>query len=111
MPLWGAIILFIVFAVNVGLGSFADASFLSDVGEMLLLFAVAILFVIAIFQNALRQGIGTVVSVERGLALQEKTGSLRSAATRPICPVPAAVVLMTAYIPAISTTMLPDIYT
>jgi len=51
MPLWGAIILFIVFAVNVGLGSFADASFLGDVGEMLLLFAVAILFVIAILQK------------------------------------------------------------
>ena len=51
MPLWGAIILFIVFAVNVGLGSFADASFLGDVGEMLLLFAVAFLFVIAILQK------------------------------------------------------------
>ena len=51
MPLWGAIILFIVFAANVGLGSFADAAFLGDVGEMLLLFAVAILFVIAILQK------------------------------------------------------------
>ena len=51
MPLWGAITLFIVFAANVGLGSFADASFLGDVGEMLLLFAVAFLFVIAILQK------------------------------------------------------------
>lgn len=51
MPLWGAIILFVVFAVNVGLGSFADASFLNDVGEMLLLLAVAVLFVVAILQK------------------------------------------------------------
>jgi hypothetical protein len=51
MPLWGAIILFVAFSVNVGLGSFADASFLNDIGEMLLLLAVAILFVIAILQK------------------------------------------------------------
>ena len=51
MPLFGAIILFVVFAINVGLGSFADASFLNDVGEMLLLLAVAVLFVVAILQK------------------------------------------------------------
>ena len=51
MPLWGAIILFVVFAVNVGMGSFADASFLNDVGEMLLLLAVAVLFVVAVLQK------------------------------------------------------------
>ncbi|WP_375255980.1 hypothetical protein [Yoonia sp.] len=51
MPLFGAIILFVLFAINVGLGSFADASFLNDVGEMLLLLAVAILFVVAILQK------------------------------------------------------------
>lgn len=51
MPLYGAIILFVIFAVNVGLGSFADASFLGDVSEMLLLLAVAVLFVIAILQR------------------------------------------------------------
>ncbi|MGJ8621489.1 MAG: hypothetical protein ACSHW1_01855 [Yoonia sp.] len=51
MPLWGALVLFVVFAVNVGLGSFANASFLGDVGEMLLLLAVAVLFVVAILQK------------------------------------------------------------
>lgn len=51
MPLLGAIILLVVFAINVGLGSFADASFLNDVGEMLLLLAVAVLFVVSILQK------------------------------------------------------------
>jgi hypothetical protein len=51
MSLLGAVILFVVFAINVGLGSFADASFLNDVGEMLLLLAVAVLFVAAILQK------------------------------------------------------------
>lgn len=51
MPLLGAVILFVVFAINVGLGSFADASFLNDVGEMLLLLAVTVLFVVAILQK------------------------------------------------------------
>jgi hypothetical protein len=51
MPLYGAILLFVVFAVNVGLGSAAKAAFLNDVGEMLLLGAVAILFVIAILKK------------------------------------------------------------
>lgn len=51
MPLLGAAILFVVFAINVGLGSFADASFLNDVSEMLLLLAVAALFVVAILQK------------------------------------------------------------
>lgn len=51
MPLYGAIILFVVFAVNVGLGSAANAAFLNDVGEMLLLSAVAVLFVIEILKK------------------------------------------------------------
>ena len=51
MPLIGAIILFVVFAVNVGLGSMANAAFLNDVGEMLLLSAVTVLFVIAILKR------------------------------------------------------------
>jgi hypothetical protein len=51
MPLFGAIILFVVFAVNVMLGSSANAAFLSDVGEMLLLSAVTVLFVITILQK------------------------------------------------------------
>lgn len=51
MPLIGSILIFIVFAVNVFMGSAYDASFLSDVGEMLMLIAVAILFVIAILKK------------------------------------------------------------
>ena len=48
MPLIGAIILFVVFILNVALGSFYNASFIGDVGEMLMLSGVAILFVITI---------------------------------------------------------------
>lgn len=51
MPLLGALILFVVFAINVGLGSFADASFLNDVSEMLLLLAAVVLFVVAILKK------------------------------------------------------------
>ncbi|MGB3177823.1 MAG: hypothetical protein WBC68_12755 [Albidovulum sp.] len=51
MPLIGAIILFVVFAVNVGLGSSSNSAFLNDIGEMLVLSGVAILFVIAILQK------------------------------------------------------------
>ncbi len=51
MPLFGAIILFVIFAVNVGLGSALNAAFLNDVGEMLLLSGVALLFVIAIIKK------------------------------------------------------------
>jgi hypothetical protein len=51
MPLIGAIILIVVFAVNVGLGSASNSAFLGDVGEMLLLGGVAVLFVIAILQK------------------------------------------------------------
>ena len=48
MPLIGAIILFVIFNLNVALGSFNNASFIGDVGEMLMLSGVAILFVITI---------------------------------------------------------------
>ena len=51
MPLLGAIILFVIFAVNVGLGSAANAAFLNDVGEMLVLSGTAVLFVIAIIKK------------------------------------------------------------
>ena len=51
MPLIGAIILFVIFAVNVGLGSMTGSAFLSDISEMLLLFATAILFVVAIIKR------------------------------------------------------------
>ena len=48
MPLIGAIILFVIFTLNVALGSFYNVSFIGDVGEMLMLSGVAILFVITI---------------------------------------------------------------
>lgn len=51
MPLIGATILLAVFAVNVGLGAASNSAFLSDVGEMLLLIAVAVLFVIGILKK------------------------------------------------------------
>ncbi len=44
-------ITFAVFAVNVGLGAFAGNAFLGDVGEMLVLFATSIFFVVAILQK------------------------------------------------------------
>jgi hypothetical protein len=43
--------LFVLFAVNVVMGSFAGSSFLGDVGEMLVLFAASILFVVAILKR------------------------------------------------------------
>jgi len=51
MPLIGAIVLLVIFAVNVGLGSRSNSAFLNDVGEMLLLASVAVLFVIAILKK------------------------------------------------------------
>jgi len=51
MPLIGAIVLLVIFAVNVGLGSTSNSAFLNDVGEMLLLTSVAVLFVIAILKK------------------------------------------------------------
>lgn len=51
MPLIGAILLFVVFGVNVGLGSASNSAFLSDVGEMLVLSGAAVLFVIAILKK------------------------------------------------------------
>ena len=51
MPLIGAIILFVVFATNVALGAASGSNFLSDVGEMLVLLGVAVLFVIAILKR------------------------------------------------------------
>jgi hypothetical protein len=51
MPLIGALILLMVFAVNVALGATSNSAFLSDVQEMLALSGVAILFVIAILKR------------------------------------------------------------
>lgn len=51
MALIGATLLFAVFALNVGLGSALDRAFLNDIGELLVLGGVAILFVIAILKK------------------------------------------------------------
>ncbi|WP_439522912.1 hypothetical protein [Marivita sp.] len=51
MFLAASAIVFAVFFANVALGAFAGAAFLSDIGEMLVLFAASILFVVAILQK------------------------------------------------------------
>ena len=51
MFLYGSFIVFAVFFLNVALGAFADAAFLGDVGEMLVLFFASILFVVAILKK------------------------------------------------------------
>ena len=48
---YGAFVIFAVFFLNVALGAFADTVFLGDIGEMLVLFSAAILFVIAILKK------------------------------------------------------------
>jgi hypothetical protein len=42
---------FIIFFLNVALGAFADASFLGDVGEMMVLFSASVMFVVAILKQ------------------------------------------------------------
>ncbi|MFA8385194.1 MAG: hypothetical protein ACEPO2_06185 [Pelagibaca sp.] len=51
MFLAASAIVFGVYFANVALGAFAGAVFLSDIGEMLVLFAAAILFVVAILKK------------------------------------------------------------
>jgi hypothetical protein len=51
MSLIASAILFVILAVNVGIGSSGGKVFLGDVGEMLVLFASAIFFVVAILQR------------------------------------------------------------
>jgi len=51
MFLFGAVIVFAVFFLNVALGAFADAAFLGDVGEMLVLSCASVLFVVAILRK------------------------------------------------------------
>jgi len=50
MYLTASIVVFIIYFTNVALGAFAGNAFLGDVGEMLVLFAASILFVIAILK-------------------------------------------------------------
>lgn len=42
---------FAIYFANVALGAFAGSAFLGDVGEMLVLFAASILFVVAILKK------------------------------------------------------------
>jgi hypothetical protein len=51
MFLAASIAVFILYFANVALGAFAGITILSDVGEMLVLFAASILFVIAILKK------------------------------------------------------------
>lgn len=59
MFLAASAIVFAVYFANVALGAFARASFLGDVGEMLVLFAAAILFVVAILKKEADRSDGT----------------------------------------------------
>ncbi|MGC3940825.1 hypothetical protein ACOTTU_23740 [Roseobacter sp. EG26] len=51
MFLAASVAVFIVYFANVALGAFAGSAFLGDVGEMLVLFAASILFVVAILKK------------------------------------------------------------
>ena len=51
MYLAASVVVFAIYFANVALGAFANSAFLSDVGEMLVLFAASILFVVAILKK------------------------------------------------------------
>lgn len=51
MFLAASVIVFAIYFANVALGAFASSAFLGDVGEMLVLFAASILFVVAILKK------------------------------------------------------------
>ncbi|WP_299982373.1 hypothetical protein [uncultured Ruegeria sp.] len=51
MFLWASAVVFAVFFANVALGAFGGGGLLGDVGEMLVLFAASILFVMAILKQ------------------------------------------------------------
>ncbi len=51
MFLAASIIVFAIYFANVAMGAFAGNAFLGDVGEMLVLFAASILFVVAILKK------------------------------------------------------------
>ena len=48
-------VFFLVFATNVALGSFANASFMGDVPEMIVLFLTAVTFVLGILREENRR--------------------------------------------------------
>lgn len=51
MFLAASVVVFAIYFANVAMGAFAGAAFLSDVSEMLVLFAASILFVVAILRK------------------------------------------------------------
>ncbi|MFT4707262.1 MAG: hypothetical protein ACI9PU_001102 [Ascidiaceihabitans sp.] len=51
MFLAASIVVFAIYFANVALGALADSAFLGDVGEMLVLLAASILFVVAILKK------------------------------------------------------------
>ena len=51
MFLAASVVVFVFYFTNVALGAFAGNAFLGDVGEMLVLFAAVILFVVAILKK------------------------------------------------------------
>ena len=51
MALYASVIVFLIYFANVAAGAFWDQVFFGDVGEMLVLFAASILFVIAILKK------------------------------------------------------------
>lgn len=51
MFLFASFVVFLVYFANVAAGAFWDQVFFGDVGEMLVLFAASVLFVIAILQK------------------------------------------------------------
>jgi hypothetical protein len=51
MFLAASVVVFAIYFANVALGAFANSAFLSDVGEMLVLLAASVLFVVAILKK------------------------------------------------------------
>ena len=51
MFMLASLIVFLVYFANVAMGAFWDVTYFGDVGEMLVLFAATILFVVAILQK------------------------------------------------------------
>lgn len=51
MFLAASVVVFAIYFANVALGAFADSAFLGDVGEMLVLLAASVLFVVAILKK------------------------------------------------------------
>jgi len=56
MFLAASLAIFLLYFSNVALGAFAGSAFLGDVGEMLVLFAASILFVVAIIKREADEG-------------------------------------------------------